>query len=173
MLVNDFLMKVITKCHRELNNIHQKAARHHRKASKQKKLHNQNKVIKLFPQMENNIVINFGFSDEFNSEGKKRALIYCTKIACVKRNQSFSKSVHSLLTATLSKFDHSVWAFALEFIFHKTSPEEVPPCWQCQWPVWRRDRPPRWRWWISAWRGRGRVWRILHCPRGESFWHIH
>lgn len=37
MLVNDFLMKVITKCHRELNNIHQKAARHHRKASKQKK----------------------------------------------------------------------------------------------------------------------------------------
>lgn len=95
MLVNDFLMKVITKCHRELNNIHQKAARHHRKASKQKKkLHIRTTVIKLFPQIEKNIVINFGFSDEFNSEGKKRALIYCTKIACVKRNQSFSKSVH-------------------------------------------------------------------------------
>lgn len=78
--------------------------------------------------MEKNIDINFGFSDEFNSEGKKRALIYRTKIACVKRNQSFSKSVHSLQTATHSKFDHSVRTFALEFIFHKTSPEEVPPC---------------------------------------------
>lgn len=130
MLVNDFLMKVITKCHRESSNIHQKAAQHHWKASKQtnKKRHNQNKAIKLVPQMGKNIVINFGFSDVFNSEGKKRALIYRTKIACVKRNQSFSKSVHSLLTATLSKFDLSVREFALEFIFHKTSPEEVPPC---------------------------------------------
>lgn len=71
---------------RRLHNITEK------QVNKRTKLHNQNKVIKLSPNGKN-IVINFGFSDEFNSEGKKRALIYRTKIACVKRNQSFSKSV--------------------------------------------------------------------------------
>ncbi len=132
MRVNYFLMKVITSVTenhitfiRRLHNIAGKQV--NKQTNKQKTAQSEQSKKALSPNGKN-IVINFGFSDEFNSEGKKRALIYRTKIACVKRNQSFSKSVHSLLTATLSKFDHSVRGCALEFIFHKTSPEEVPPC---------------------------------------------
>lgn len=44
-------------------------------------------------------------------KAKRRALIYCTKIACVKRNQSFSKSVPPTVTVALSKSDNSLPVF--------------------------------------------------------------